>query len=191
MRILVLAQSRSGSTSLSAWLKSETGEEVMLEPFNPHANNEEQLAAQLEWVNSDRGLILKFVDNMFLQVNSIESVDWLMSKFDKVIGLTREDDEACAHSRLVAQLANNYRGSADTTEVDEETLKENIGLVAEFRAHAKKQKAYIRNLDIFQITFEELYEQKNASRLIEYLGITPTNLDYLFENKNQTNNWNI
>jgi hypothetical protein len=191
MRILVLAQSRSGSTSLSAWLKSETGEEVMLEPFNPHANTEEQLAAQLEWVNSDRGLILKFVDNMFLQVNAIESVDWLMSKFDKVIGLTREDDDACAYSRLVAHLANDYRGSADTAEVDNMVINQNADLLSSYKTHAATQKAYIRNLDIFQITFEELYEQQDASRLIEYLGITPTNLDYLFENKNQTNNWNI
>jgi hypothetical protein len=191
MRILILAQSRSGSTSLCAWLKSETGEEVMLEPFNPYANTDEQLADQLEWVNSDRGLILKFVDNMHIAVPALESTEVLMTKFDKVIGLTRDDDDACAYSRVVAEISGDYRGSADTAEVDEAVVAANAGLLESYKIHAQSKKADIRDLDIFQITFEELYEQKDASRLIEYLGITPTNLDYLFENKNVTNNWNI
>lgn len=191
MRILVLAQSRSGSTGLTAWLKSEFNEPVLIEPFNPYANSEEELQRHMELVKSDDGLILKFVDNMFLGVKEIESTEWLISRFDKVIGLTREDDEACAFSRLIAHLNNDWKGSVHNAPISEQIIKDNENLMRTYTSHAKKQKEFIKALDIFQITFEEIYEEKNVSRLAEYLEITPAHLDYLFENKNITNNWNF
>lgn len=195
MRILVIAQSRSGSTGFAAWLKSETNEQVMVDPFNPYSNTEEELQQQMDWLNSNNGLILKFVDNMFLKSSypELNDVNNLISKFDKVIGLTREDDEACANSRMIGHLSDDWRGSSKNTEVslanlDEAATKELFNLYVD---QAKANKEYIRNLPIFKITYENIYIEKNIDELIEYLGFEPKNLDYLFENKNITYNWNF
>jgi hypothetical protein len=95
MKILVIAQSRSGSTGFQAWLKSEFNEPVMLEPFNHNRLPQEELDLQLETVKSDDGLILKFVDNMYLDMPHINDVNVLMGYFDKVIGLTRDINQCC------------------------------------------------------------------------------------------------
>jgi hypothetical protein len=193
MRILILSQSRSGSTGLTAWLKSETNEPVMVNPFNPFAKSEEQLNEDLEWLKSDRGLILKFVDNMFLKSSNPDVYDpnRLISRFDKVIGLTREDDYACAYSRLIGELSNNWRGNSQSSEVSQYEIYQNMYKVDLYIPEVQKHKEFILELPLFQITYEEIYKEKNVSRLLDYLEIQPKNLEYLFENKNITNNWNF
>lgn len=191
MKILVIAQSRSGSTGFQAWLKSEFNEPVMLEPFNHNRLPQEELDLQLETVKSDDGLILKFVDNMYLNMPHINDVNVLMGYFDKVIGLTRDNDYECAYSRLMSHLSDDWRGSRQTIKVDQETIDSNLFLMDEYTKHAQHHKAYIRSLPIFQTTYEKIYKDKDVKDLIDYLEIEPKNLDYLFENKNVTSNWNM
>ena len=191
MRILILAQSRSGSTGFQAWIKKEFNEPAMVNPLNPYANSEEQLQEQYAWIRSDRGLILKFVDNMFLKNDQFWNPSILINYFDKAIGLTREDDYACAYSRLIGELSGNWRGNKESSSVDQKTIDENIHKIDMYIEEAQKHKEFIQDLPIFQVTYEQIYDRKEISQLIEYLDITPKYLDYLFENKNTTNNWNF
>jgi hypothetical protein len=191
MKILVLAQSRSGSTGFQAWLKSEFNEPVMLEPFNHNLLSQEELDLQLETLKSNNGLILKFVDNMYLNMPYISDVNVLMSHFDKVIGLTRDNDYECAYSRLMGHLSDNWRGSRQSIKVDQKIIDSNLFLMDDYINHAKHHKTYIRSLPIFQTTYEKIYQNKDIGPLIDYLEIKPKNLDYLFENKNITGNWNM
>lgn len=191
MRILVLAQSRSGSTGFQAWLKKEFNEPAMVEPLNPYANTPEQLEEQVAWIKSDRGLILKFVDNMFLKHNELWNPRILINYFDKAIGLTREDDRACAYSRLIGDITGNWRGNVDTSNIDQQTIDEHIHKLDGYIEEAQKHKEFIQDLPLFQVTYEQIYHRKDISGLLDYLSVTPQYLDYLFENKNISNNWNF
>jgi hypothetical protein len=190
MRILILSQARSGSTGLQAWLKEEFKEEVMVNPFNPYDKSEEELDDDYEWLVSDRGLILKFVDNLFLKVSRIPDAGWLIRRFDKVIGLTRENDIDYAKSRLIGDITNDWRSSSSShPHITDDALDKYK--LEQYVEEAKINKQFIRDLPLFQITYEQIYKDKNVNGLLEYLELKPDYLDYLFENKNVTKNWNF
>lgn len=192
MKVLVLAQSRSGSTGLIAWLRDELGEPVMVEPFNISLHPRSEIDIQLDVVKSDNGIIVKFVDNMYQGLPEISDVNVLMGYFDKVIGLTREDDRACTYSRIVGILSDNWRGAVANSVVDQGKLDEEMSRFDVHLNNTIKNKQMILDLPIFQITYEDLYVRKNIDELLKYLEINePKHLDYLFENKNITDNWNL
>lgn len=180
MRVLILSQSRSGSTHLASWLGSETDTPVMSQPFNPNVHTEEELDEQLEWLDSDRDLILRFVDNLFLRSTRISDVEWLISRFDKVIGLTRNNSHACAYNKLIADMAMDWDNTPLNIPIDNDIVEKNSNLMKSFYQNAETNKIFIRNQDIFQITFEEIYDQKDISKLTEYLGIEPKSPESLF-----------
>lgn len=192
MKVLVLAQSRSGSTGFTAWLRDELGEPVMVEPFNISLHPKSEIDTQLDVIKSDNGIIVKFVDNMYKWLPEISDINVLMGYFDKVIGLTREDDRACTYSRIIGILSDNWKGAVANSAVNQNKLDEEMSRFDLYLNDTIKNKKMILDLPIFQITYEDLYVRKNIDRLLKYLEINePKHLNYLFENKNITNNWNL
>lgn len=150
MKILILSQSRSGSTSLTDFIIKSTNLEYLHEPFNHGDFNK-----QLDKIKNSDNLIVKIVDNHFYKIDEFQDYKNLTKYFDKVIGLTRGDDYANARSRWIAEHFNSWDFASKDIDFDERDLDQQR--LKDLIFESKHVRESIEQFDIFQVTFEGLF----------------------------------
>jgi hypothetical protein len=99
MKILIVAQTRSGSTSLLNAISKGSNLPILFEPFG---HNRSDISVDSAIVKNTNNVVVKVVDNQFNQVKEFSNPQNFFSLFDKVIGLTRESN----HENILAQIRN-------------------------------------------------------------------------------------
>lgn len=172
MKILILAQSRSGSTSLFRAIRRALKIPTLKEPFCPAKRKTElALNKDLDTIIQYPDLLVKIIDNHFYRCSRLSHYQNLTQYFDRVIGLTREDDEANAKSYLIAAITRNWFDYTKRPGVEESILEDNFDLYKQCLANSKRRREEILSFDIYQATYEGLYIRRDQiTNLVEYLG---------------------
>jgi hypothetical protein len=166
MKILILAQSRSGSNSLAESMIKATNYNYLQEPFN-HGD----YADQTKIIKDSDDIIVKIVDNHFYKIEEFHYYKSLTSHFDRVIGLTRKDDQENARSRQIAEKLNSWYYSSKSTNI--ENVELNDSRLSDLIVESKRNKEEIKSFDIFQVTYEGLFIEKTEwEELHKYLGFS-------------------
>ena len=168
MKILIVAQARSGSTSLLKAISLSSKLGAVYEPF---ADNK-RLKQDYDFIKNTDNIVVKIVDNWFYKVDEISDPIILFSFFDKVIGLTREDTAAGVNSFLIANHFNSWRKSQKDLEIKEneyeKIIRDNYKEKYEYNENIRKQ---IILFDILQFTYEGIFvNKKELPALEKYLG---------------------
>ena len=167
MRIAIVANTRTGSSTVFKYIKKSLNLYGINEPFNPKTK---QSHSHINiWGFSD--IVVKYI---FV---SSEYIEKIIEHFDKVIFLTREDDVEAAKSFIQAKKTDNW---TDSYIFNEEHSKE----IQEITSIRKEQKNFIRSFEGFQITYEQLFiDRDGINRLNKFLNIQSSNYEYLFDLK--------
>ncbi len=168
MKVLIVAQARSGSTSLLKAVGYGSDLMIINEPFRDSDN----FADDYKLLKDTDNIVVKTVDNWFYRMEEFSDPNKLFSMFDKVIGLTRNNIEDTTTSYLVASHFNSWRKGQKSHQLSEEEYNKIISDQYEERySHVKKIQQEIKSFDIEQFTYEGLFIDKNELELIEkYLG---------------------
>jgi hypothetical protein len=170
MKILIVAQSRSGSSSLQECIASSLGSPYIREPFSEWRPDVE---ADIFNIENHKDIVVKVVDSAFHNHHAFKDENDVFKMFDKIIGLTRDSTYQTVSSALIALHFNSWHESSKTKVSSIKEYQEIMG--REFDAVYQQVEAYkikIRSFDIFQTTYEELYvEGSGWEKLEEYLGI--------------------
>lgn len=167
MKIAIIANTRTGSTTLFKYVKHSLDLYGIHEPFNPRTNLNYSHINIWELDN----IVVKYI---FVTSEYIKKV---IKHFDKVIFLTREDDIESAKSFIHAKKTDNW---IDSYVYREEYSKEIDNIVAT----RNDQKNFLRSFGGFQITYEELFFHKEGvERINQYLGIQNNNYKSLLDLK--------
>ncbi len=163
MQILVLSHTRCGSTTLCKWLSKELNYELDESPYN---------SKTFDLVFLKTNIIRKIVIEEYIPSNQI------ISLFNKVICLTRENTIDAAISFIVANNTNNWHVNYEVTsewiEKNEKQILEQIHRYQTIKSNIKKQYG-------FNLTYEDIYINKSAiTKILDYIGInSPNHLDML------------
>ena len=167
MKILVLSHQRCGSTTLCKWLSKELNINLDGNHYNSKTFN------------------LVFFNNCIIKKNEVE--DYYpspedISKFDKVIYLTRDDSVNTAISCVIAKKTNNYHNEYEITK---EWIDKNKNQILEESYKYDKMKSKIKTYTGFQTTYEGIYFNKSdINKILKYMNITsPKYLDMLSSEK--------
>ena len=175
MRIAIYAQPRSGSTVLARYVaNSLPGYKLLLEPFNPQFSG---MYSDYEIWKKDN-IVSKFIVR---RSDGVKSINRINKCYDKVINLTRENDLEGGESELRAVFAKEWheRYSYDATKVDPDIL-------AEVKYNREVEKNFIRKIEGFQITYEEIfYERVGIPKINNYIGIKTNRYIHLLDIKNK------
>ena len=163
MRILILSHTRCGSTTLCKWLSKELNIGLDDTPYNHKTFNS---------VFEKENIIRKIVVEEYNPPNEV------IEKFDKVICLSRENDIDSAISFI---NANNKSRWHDTYQITNEWINDNKNKIIETVYKYEQLKTHLKNKDLFQITYENMYINKtDVNKVISYLNIeTPKHLDMI------------
>ena len=163
MRILILSHTRSGSTTLCKWLSKELDLFLNETPYDKNTFDD---------IFKSNNIIRKIVIEEYNPPNEV------IEKFDKVICLSRENNIDSAISFI---NANNKVRWHDTYEITNEWINDNKNKIIEMVYKYEHLKTYLKNKDIFQITYENMYINKtDVNRVISYLNIeNPRHLDMI------------
>jgi LPS sulfotransferase NodH len=163
MRILVLSHTRCGSTTLCKWISNELKMELDESPYNKNT-----FSSVFEKID----IIRKIVIEEYLPSNEI------INKFDKVICLSRENTIDASISFTNADNKNSWH---DTYEITNEWINNNKNKIIETAHKYEHLKHYLKNKNLFQITYENMYFNKtDVNRVITYLNIkNPKHLDMI------------
>lgn len=154
MKILVLSHTRCGSTTLCKWLSKELNFELDDIPYNKIGFN-----SVFEKSNVIRKIVIE-------EYNPPTEV---IEKFDKVICLSRENNIDSAISFI---NANNKGKWHETYEITNEWINNNKNKIIESGYKYKHLKTRLKNKNLFQITYENVYINKtDVNRVINYLNI--------------------
>lgn len=171
MKILILAQTRSGSTSLATAIKDATGLTLLSEPFNPNDQANDDYHRNLIVNSSD--LIVKIVDSRFASYVEFNNYIDLIKHFDIVIGLTRQDSKENAKSHLIATITGDWVNGRKTHSIDEKLFKKEpyCSQLNDTITQSENNKNLILSYDIFQTTYEGLFISKTEIDALEnYCG---------------------
>lgn len=164
MTILIIATSRSGGHSLLNWLGAETGFQTEHEPNLSH------------WkVKSKHNVIVKYLVGQ-IQNEKIFKFD----KWDRIIGLYRENINDCAISLINSIKKDNWFDSYNLTN---EWLDENKEKIEYYKEIISDKQNYLKNIEEIKlfVTYEGIYERgDDIQKILEYVGIeTPKYLHML------------
>lgn len=161
MQILVLSHTRCGSTTLCKWLSKELNYELDESPYNS-----------------------KTFDSVFLKTNIIRKIvieehipsNQIISKFNKVICLTRENTIDTAISFIVANNTNNWHVNYNITN---DWLINNKNKIIEQSYLYDYMKRILKKIQGFQLTYESIYITKvGVDKIKDYLNII--NAEHLY-----------
>ena len=163
MRILILSHTRCGSTTLCKWISKELNFEVDYDQYDVNTFNS---------IFIKNNIIKKIVIEEYSPPNEV------IEKFDKVICLSRGNNIDSAISFINAENKGKWH---DIYEITNEWIEENKNKIIETVYKYGHLKTYLKNKDLFQITYENMYINKtDVNRVIGYLNIeNPKHLDML------------
>ena len=168
MKVLIVAQARSGSTSLLKAVGYSSDLMIVNEPFRDST----QFADDYSLLKDTDNIVVKIVDNWFYRMEEFSDPNKLFSMFDKVIGLTRNNIEDTTTSYLVASHFNSWRKSQrNFTLSEDEYNKIILNKYEEQYNHVKGIQEAIKSFNIEQFTYEGLFIDRTELDAIEkYLG---------------------
>ncbi len=189
MRIAILCNGRSGSTSLFNYINccliSENKKfDVMFEPFNFKASDIENKHKNLDKIIDKKNILIKtFLDDDGYPFESFNNYDdylnWLQTFFDKIILLERENKRLQAESLAFHEkLSNNsttpvnwHKPRYYELSFDDEKNIQRLEIHLEAAAKVLKE---ISNKGFPLFTYEDIFVRKNdkiIDELHEYLGL--------------------
>jgi hypothetical protein len=168
MKVLIVAQARSGSTSLLKAVGYSSDLMIVNEPFRDST----KFADDYSLLKDTDNIVVKIVDNWFYRMEEFSDPNKLFSMFDKVIGLTRNNIEDTTTSYLVASHFNSWRKSQrNFTLSEDEYNKIILNKYEEQYNHVKGIQEAIKSFNIEQFTYEGLFIDRTELDAIEkYLG---------------------
>jgi hypothetical protein len=189
MRIAILCNARSGSTSLfnyiNCCLTSENKKfDVMFEPFNFRTSDSENKHKNIDKIIDKKNILIKtFLDDDGYPYESFNNYDdylkWLQTFFDKIILLERENKRLQAESIIFHEkLSNNSKIPINWHkpryyELSVEDEKNIQKLEKDLKAEAKVLDTISKNgFPLF--TYEDIFIKKDTvkiNQLNEYLGL--------------------
>lgn len=172
MKVLIVAQARSGSTSLLKAVGYSSDLMIINEPFRNSPVTGTTLADDYKLIKYTDNIVVKTVGNWFFRVEEFSDPNKLFSMFDRVIGLTRNDLEETTKSYLVADHFNSWRKGQKSHKLSEEEYKKIVSdKYEEQLKEVKKIQSEIKSFNIKQFTYEGLFKDKTELDDIEkYLG---------------------
>jgi LPS sulfotransferase NodH len=175
MKILILSHTRCGSTTLCKWLSNELN--IVLD----------ETRYNYKTFNS----VFK-LDNVIRKVviEEYHPTKEDISKFDKIIYLTRDDITNAAISCVMAKITSDWHVSYEVTS---EWIDKNKKQILEEIYRYQTMKSNMKKYDGFNLTYEDVYINKSAiTKILEYIGIiSPNHLDMLDYNKKYRKDNNV
>jgi hypothetical protein len=154
MKLLILSHTRCGSTTLCKWISKELNFELDDTQYDKNTFN---------LVFEKSNVVRKIVIEEYNPSNEV------IEKFDKVICLSRESNIDSAISFI---NANNKGKWHETYEITNEWININKNKIIESGYKYKHLKTRLKNKNLFQITYENVYINKtDVNRVINYLNI--------------------
>ncbi len=179
MNVLIVAGSRVGGTKIGEWLSYELGIEYIHEPF---AHWRSELG-----IDYNRRKLIKELNNVIVKVFPGKEFETLTEeigiKWDKIIGIVRENEEECVQSILMAEDTNVWHSEYSITN---EWLESNKERIEENKERVREWNKRIRENPIIghQITYEGIYNTKtDMESLKEYLGVREWRFDSMLNPK--------
>jgi hypothetical protein len=171
MKILIVAQARSGSSSLQQCIASASGFPLLREPFATWKKGQED--QDLLTIKNNKNIVVKVVSNDFYQDNRFKNENDFFVMFDKVVGLTRNSTYQNVSSFLIASHFDSWHESSKNKVLSIEEYQEIMEDSFDYwYKEMEEYKNKIKSFDIEQFTYEELYVDKTGwERLEDYLGI--------------------
>jgi hypothetical protein len=168
LKVLIVAQARSGSTSLLRAVGYSSDLMIINEPFR----DSDKFVDDYNRLKDTDNIVVKIVGNWFYRMEELSDPNTLFSMFDKVIGLTRNNTEETTKSYLVASHFNSWRKGQKAHKLSEEEYKKIIlDKYEEQLEDVKKIQSEIKSFNIEQFTYEGLFIDKTELDAIEkYLG---------------------
>ena len=174
MRILIIAQSRTGSTVFSKWLSKELNYYWLNEPFNSNIKSE------IDKIFTEKNIVCKicvkeiesnFIGRQNIKIKNIN--DLLLLTWDKIFVLTRNDSYDQAISKVWASLNNKWHSNYEITDKWAHANKKHIEKCYEELVFEKKQ---INLINSTQITYEGIYETGyDLQKVCSMIGINKMN----------------
>jgi len=191
MKILILAEPRSGSVNLTNWFLFNTKFSIF---FNPSMQPETEGFIIDRW--PENGIIPKEYrdksEHLLIKLDFFQGKDYLFYTeiVDKVILLYREDETKQIESWVNARNSNNWISmwlySGDKFKLDETEASFFKELKNSFR------KRYLSNSKYFKISYEELYYNNGFQRLVDYIDLPEVkNINFPYGEKYRINDVNI
>jgi LPS sulfotransferase NodH len=182
MRILIIAQPRTGSTVFSRWLSSELNFKWINEPFNITNHNindifdADNIVVKLIFENNTGEW---FWDGRIKSINHLISLNW-----DIIFVLTRDNTLNQAISKAWAD-ENEMWGETKYRITDGWLEKRNKGIQKRI-VNIEKDKEFLKLLNVNQITYEGIYETKCViNELKELLKVNDFKYTDVLSNKNR------
>jgi hypothetical protein len=168
MKVLIVAQARSGSTSLLKAVGYGSDLMIINEPFR----DSDKFADDYKLIKDTDNIVVKTVGNWFYRMEEFSDPNKLFSMFDKVIGLTRNNVEETTTSYLVASHLNSWRKGQKDHKLSEEEYNKIISDKYEEQYNdVKRIQEEIKSFNIEQFTYEGLFKDRTELDAIEkYLG---------------------
>lgn len=170
MKVLIVAQARSGSTSLLKAVGYSSDLMIINEPFR----DSDKFADDYRLLKDTDNIVVKTVGNWFYRMQELSDPNTLFSMFDKVIGLTRNNVKETTTSYIVADHFNSWRKGQKTHKLSEDEYNKIIlNKYKEQYEDVKKIQSEIKSFNIEQFTYEGLFLDKTELDAIEkYLGFS-------------------
>ena len=145
---------------------------IINEPFRYKDSHNDHFADEYKLIKDTDNIVVKTVGNWFYHMEEFSDPNILFSMFDRVIGLTRSNEEEATKSYLVASHFNSWRKGQKAYKLSEEEYKKIISdRYEEQLKDVKKIQSEIKSFNIEQFTYEGLFIDKNELDAIEkYLG---------------------
>jgi len=177
MRILIISSYRCGGYSFSNWLGKELDYEMVHEPYNFCYEMQKLRSLSIipkdpEYIFTTNDIIVKFPYQDLEKINRDDMKNLpedLINKFDKTIGLTRENLLESAQSMVWARKNNKWH---DTYSMTPEWLENNKEEILTTRNDLLDTNEKIKKLSILQVAYENIFINKSdISKIQDYLSI--------------------
>jgi hypothetical protein len=171
MKILIVAQARSGSGSLQKCISDSFGFPYMREPFSSWREN--TIEKDIDIIENTENIVVKVVTDRFDIHPRFKNPHDFFALFDKVIILTRESTYQNVASFLIATHFNSWHESSKNRVASVKEYEEIMGdKFDHYYKLIEEIKNRLRSYNIPQFTYEELYVNDTGwERLEDYLGI--------------------
>jgi len=157
MRILIIAQPRTGSTVFSKWLSKELGYYWLSEPFNSH------IKIEIDKVFREKNVVCKLVyqenrGEWFYDKRIKNTEELLLLNWDYVFTLTRQDVYDQSISKVWGDLNHKWHSNYEITE---DWINLNKKYIEKCYEELESEKKQINLIKSSQITYEGLFENKS------------------------------
>jgi predicted heme/steroid binding protein len=168
MRILIIAQPRTGSTVFSKWLSKELNYYWLNEPFNSHNKIE------IDKVFTKNNIVCKlifqenrgewFYDNRIENTINLLSLSW-----DSIFILTRNDVYDQSISKVWGDINHKWH---ENYEITQDWLQQNKNHIEKYYKELEFEKIKINSFHFNQISYEGIYETGlDLSKVCSSVGI--------------------